>query len=261
VKILHFCWFGSPLPTDVSSRLDRWQKLHPSWTICQWNESNINVSGCAYAEACLQRRDWAYLSDYVRLQALAKEGGVYLDTDVELLKPLDVFIDDSFHIGYMHNCALGTALMISPPQHPLLLNLIAQYQTFPSNRGIINNAILTEFFLKHVEGFRLTGKSWSNKAIYVHPKTWFEQPTFSIQGGYAVHLYNRSWDNSFRSSTVNRAPSNWSFFVSKRCMRTFWEELRCYYFPFYLRDRFGIRPFRIPPLTTISRTGWCSKAL
>jgi hypothetical protein len=248
VKILHFCWFGSPLPPDVSSRLDRWQKLHPSWTIRQWNESNINVSGCAYAEACLQRRDWAYLSDYVRLQALAKEGGVYLDTDVELLKPLDVFIDDSFHIGYMHNCALGTAVMISPPQHPLLRSLIAYYQTLPSNRGINNNAILTEFFLKHVEGFRLTGKSWSNKAISVHPKTWFEQPTFSPQGGYAVHLFNRSWDNSFRSSTVNRAPLNWSFFVCKRWMRILWEELRCFYFPFYLRDRFGIPLFRVSPL-------------
>ena len=248
MKILHFCWFGSPLPTDVSSRLDRWQKLHPSWTIRQWNESNINVSGCAYAEACLQRRDWAYLSDYVRLQALAKEGGVYLDTDVELLKPLDVFIDDSFHIGYMHNCALGTALMISPPQHPLLLNLIAQYQTLPSNCGINNNAILTEFFLKHVEGFRLTGKSWSNKAISVHPKTWFEQPTFSPQGGYAVHLFSRTWDNSLGSASNKQVARSWSFFVCKRWIRTLLEELRCFYFPFYLRDRFGIHLFRVSPL-------------
>lgn len=245
MKILHFCWFGSPLPTDVSSRLDRWQKLHPSWTIRQWNESNINVSGCAYAEACLQRRDWAYLSDYVRLQALAKEGGVYLDTDVELLKPLDVFIDDSFHIGYMHNCALGTALMISPPQHPLLLNLIAQYQTLPSNCGINNNAILTEFFLKHVEGFRLTGKSWSNKAISVHPKTWFEQPTLSRLGGFGIHLFNRAWDEKATPPAQQIIPRTRILFFLKRRLRCIYEELRCVYLPFFLRDRFRLHVLKI----------------
>ena len=191
---IHFCWFGSAVPLDILARLDRWKKLHPCWTIRQWNESNIDVSECAYAQACLHRRDWAYLSDYVRLQALTKEGGVYLDTDVELLKPLDGYIDASFHIGYMHNCALGTAVMISPANHPILGRLIAQNQNLPRNRGINNNAILTEFFLKHVQGFRLTGESWSSPNIRVHPKTWFEQPTLNQAGGFAIHLFNRAWD-------------------------------------------------------------------
>ena len=248
MKTLHFCWFGSTVPLDVLARVDRWQKLHPSWTIRQWNESNIDVSGCAYAQACFQRRDWAYLSDYVRLQALTKEGGVYLDTDVELLKPLDVFIDGSFHIGYMHNCALGTAVMICPPQHPLVSRLIDQYRKLPANIGINNNAILTEFFLKHVGGFLLTGKSWSSPNIRVHPKTWFEQPTLRAQGGYAVHLFSRTWDNSLRPASHTRVPLNWSFFVWKRWMRALWEELRCFYLPFYLRDRFHVRVLNPPPL-------------
>jgi hypothetical protein len=248
MKALHFCWFGSTLPPDVSARLARWQKLHPSWTIRQWNESNIDVSGCAYAQACLQRRDWAYLSDYVRLQVLAKEGGVYLDTDVELLKPLNIFIDGSFHIGYMHNCALGTAVMISPPKHPLVSRLIDQYRKLPANNGVNNNAILTEFFLKHVGGFLLTGKSWSSPNMRVHPKTWFEQPTLCAQGGYAVHLFSRTWDNSLRSASHTRVPLSWSVFVCKRWMRTLWEELRCFYLPFYLRDRFHVRALNPPPL-------------
>lgn len=248
VKIIHFCWFGSPLPPDVSSRLDRWQKLHPSWSIRHWNESNVDVSGCAYAEACLQRKDWAYLSDYVRLQVLAKEGGVYLDTDVELLKPLDGFIDGSFHIGYMHNCSLGTATLISPADHFLLARLIVKYKALPPDRGINNNAILTEFFLKHVEGFRLTGRAWFYPPISVHPKTWFEQPTFSPQGGYAVHLFSRTWDNPLGSASYKQVARCWSFFVYKRWIRTLLEELSCFYFPFYLRDRFGIHLFRIASL-------------
>jgi len=238
MQALHFCWFGSPVPSAVSARLDRWQKLHPSWTIRQWNESNIDVSRCAYADACLQRRDWAYLSDYVRLQVLAKEGGVYLDTDVELLKPLEGFIDGSFHIGYMHNCALGTAVMISPANHPLLGRLIAKYRILSPDRGINNNAILTEFFLNHVSGFRLTGRSWSNPNIRVHPKTWFEQPTLEQTGGFGIHLFNRAWDPRATHPTQQAITHRNIIFFLKRRLRCIYEELRCVYLPFYLRDRF-----------------------
>ena len=240
MKILHFCWFGSPLPPDISTRLDRWQKLHPSWIIRQWNESNIDVSDCSYAKACLQRRDWAYLSDYVRLQALAKEGGIYLDTDVELLKPLDVFIDGKFHIGYMHDCALGTAVMISPPQHPLVARLIDQYRKLPPDHGINNNAILTEFFLKHVEEFLLTGRSWSDPNISVHPKTWFEQPTLSRSGGFGIHLFNRAWDPVATASSRGTISRIKTFFFIKRRLRCVYEELRCVYLPFHLRDCFHL---------------------
>jgi hypothetical protein len=240
VTYIHFCWFGSQLTQDLAARLARWQNLHPSWTIRQWNESNIDVLGCAYAEACLQRRDWAYLSDYVRLQVLAKEGGVYLDTDVELLKPLDGFIDGSFHIGYMHNCALGTAVMISPANHPIFGRLIAQYQNLPPNRGINNNAILTEFFLKNVEGFQLTGRSWSSPNVRVHPKTWFEQPTLSQAGGFAIHLFNRAWDPRTTHPTQQAITHRNILFFLKRRLRCIYEELRCVYLPFYLRDRFHL---------------------
>ena len=240
MQALHFCWFGSPVPSAVSARLDRWQKLHPSWTIRQWNESNIDVSVCAYAQACLHRRDWAYLSDYVRLQVLAKEGGVYLDTDVELLKPLDIFIDGSFHIGYMHNCALGTAVMISPPKHPLVSRLIDQYRKLPTNNGINNNAILTEFFLKHVGGFLLTGKSWSSPNIRVHPKTWFEQPTLTQTGGFGIHLFNRAWDPRTTHPTQQAITHRNIPFFFKRRLRCIYEELRCVYLPYYLRDRFHL---------------------
>ena len=240
MKTLHFCWFGSPVPSAVSARLGRWQKHHPSWTIRQWNESSIDVSGCSYAQACLQRKDWAYLSDYVRLQALAKEGGVYLDTDVELLKPLDGFIDGLFHIGYMHNCALGTAVMISPANHPLLDRLIAKYRTLPPDRGINNNAILTEFFLKHVEGFRLTGRTWSSPNTRVHPKSWFEQPTLSQAGGFAVHLFDRSWDPNTIYPAQRTIPQVKILFFLKRRLRCMYEELRCNRLPYYLRDRFHL---------------------
>jgi len=111
VTYIHFCWFGSQLPQDLAARLARWQKLHPSWALRQWNESSIDLIECAYAQACLCRKDWAYLSDYVRLQALTKEGGVYLDNPIELLKPLD----DCFRVDYLNNFARSIAMMVPHP--------------------------------------------------------------------------------------------------------------------------------------------------
>ncbi len=237
-KIIHFCWFGSSLPLEIRHRISRWRILHPDWELRKWDESNIGVKDCPYAEARLKEKQWAFLSDYVRLQALWLEGGVYLDTDVEILKPLDIFLDKAFHIGYMHNCALGTAVMASPAQHHLLASLIKQYQRLPAGRAINNNAILTEFFLRQVDGFLLNGRTWSIGDISVHPKTWFEQPTLSKVGGFGVHLFNRAWDPSVAcASRMGLARTNF-LFVIKRRIRCFYEELRCVYLPFFLRDRF-----------------------
>jgi hypothetical protein len=140
----------------------------------------------------------------------------------------------------MHNCALGTAVMISPANHPILGRLIAQYQNLPPNRGINNNAILTEFFLNHVSEFRLTGRSWSNPNIKVHPKTWFEQPTLDEAGGFAIHLFNRAWDPKVTHPTQQAITHRNILFFFKRRLRCIYEELRCVYLPYYLRDRFHL---------------------
>jgi mannosyltransferase OCH1-like enzyme len=102
VKIIHYCWFGPKIPLETADRIRHWQKLHPSWELRRSDEKNIDLQGCPYAEARLRDKEWSYLSDYVRLQALSLEGGVYLDADVEVLKPLDSFLDDLLHVGYMH---------------------------------------------------------------------------------------------------------------------------------------------------------------
>lgn len=240
-KIIHFCWFGPELPAEIRSRIYRWKKFHPDWKLRKWDESNIEVKDCPYAVARLKERQWAFLSDYVRLQALWLEGGVYLDADVEILKPLDIFLDNAFHIGYMHNCALGTAVMASPAQHRLLGSLIRQYQRLPADQAINNNAILTEFFLRQVDGFRLSGRAWSSGDVSVHPKTWFEQPTLSKVGGFGVHLFNRAWDPNAACALRKGVARTTFLFVVRRRIRCFYEELRCVYFPFFLRDRFFLR--------------------
>lgn len=191
-KIIHYCWFGSQVPAEIRDRIGRWQKLHPGWEIKKWDESNIGVKDCPYAEARLKEKQWAFLSDYVRLQALWLEGGIYLDTDVEVLKPFDPFLNNSFYIGYMHDSALGTAVLISPPKHVLVKSLLECYQAFSPENALNNNSVLTEYFITRVPNFRLNGHAWGGSGIQTYPCSWFEQPTLGLWGGYAVHLFSRT---------------------------------------------------------------------
>jgi hypothetical protein len=251
VKIIHYCWFGPKIPLETADRIRRWQKLHPSWELRRWDEKNIDLQGCPYAEARLRDKEWSYLSDYVRLQALSLEGGVYLDADVEVLKPIDSFLDDLLHVGYMHNCALGTAVIISPPAHYLLQNLVRFYQALPAGRGINNNAILTEYFLGNLAGFKLDGRNWLGLGLQVHGSTWFEPPTLFRKGGFCVHLFNRAWDSRTRGRKSGFRPSPGLLFVWKRRLRAIWEQAQCYYLPIYLRDRYGFPFLPQPSLHTL----------
>jgi len=246
LQLIHYCWFGGKLPPDVGARLKRWHTLHPEWQLREWKEADVAFSDCEYAQAAASTHSWAYLSDYVRLQALFEHGGVYLDTDVELLKPLDPLIDGALHIGYMHNCALGTAVIVSPPRHPIIGHLLAFYRRVGSKRMINNNAVFTEYFLQEVSSFKLDGRPWSGPGIFVHPKTSFEQPDLRHRG-YAVHLFNQSWKAVQSKAATTYSNNLGGRFMVKRMLRSLLEESRCFYLRYYLRDRYRL-PVRVPKL-------------
>ena len=92
-KVIHYCWFGrNPLPESAIKCIDSWKKFCPGYQIKEWNEDNFDLSLYPYAQEAYQARKFAFVTDVVRLYALYTEGGVYMDTDVEVLKPLDAFL-------------------------------------------------------------------------------------------------------------------------------------------------------------------------
>ncbi len=97
-KIIHYCWFGGKeMPAHLQREVDNWHKLCPDYEFICWNETNYDIYKNAYTKYMCENKRWAYLSDYVRLDVVYEHGGIYMDTDVELLHSLDVLrCNDAF---------------------------------------------------------------------------------------------------------------------------------------------------------------------
>lgn len=89
-KVIHYCWFGkSKIPSELQKCIDSWKRFCPGYEIRRWDEENYDVSKNAYMKEAYEAKKWGFVSDYARLDLIYKYGGIYLDTDIELFKPLD----------------------------------------------------------------------------------------------------------------------------------------------------------------------------
>ncbi len=99
-KIIHYCWFGgNPLPELAQKCIDSWKKYCPNYEIKQWDETNFDVNCCEYVREAYEAKMWAFVSDYARFKILYENGGVYFDTDVELIKPIDDIVKNGSFMG------------------------------------------------------------------------------------------------------------------------------------------------------------------
>ena len=112
-KIIHYCWFGGkPKPELAQKCLKSWKKHCPDYEILEWNEDNFDVSTAPlYVRQAYEQKRWAFVSDYVRLRALTEMGGVYMDTDVEVIRSLDPFLRHKAFAGFEHPERVQTGLL------------------------------------------------------------------------------------------------------------------------------------------------------
>lgn len=100
-KIIHYCWFGgNPLPESAKKCIESWRKFFPGYEIKEWNESNFDVCINAYVEEAYKAKKYAFVSDYARFWIIYNYGGVYFDTDVEVLKPFDNILERGAFMGF-----------------------------------------------------------------------------------------------------------------------------------------------------------------
>lgn len=108
-EIIHYCWFGgNPLPDDAKKCIASWRKFFPDYEIKEWNEKNFDLNCCDYVKEAYQAKKWAFVSDYARFWILYNYGGLYFDTDVEVIKPFDTILARGPFMG----CEAGPATSV-----------------------------------------------------------------------------------------------------------------------------------------------------
>lgn len=110
-KKIHYCWFGgNSLPEDAKKFINSWKKYCPDYEIIEWNESNFNININNYVKEAYHAKKWAFVSDYARLFIIYNYGGIYLDTDVELIKSIDIFLKYSAFFALESSEYINTGL-------------------------------------------------------------------------------------------------------------------------------------------------------
>ena len=194
-KIIHYCWFGrNSKPAIVEKCIDSWKKFLPDWEIKEWNEDNFDVTASAFTKDAYDAKKWAFVSDVARLQIVYNEGGVYLDTDVELKKSLnDLLSYDSF-FAFENMCSVNSGVGFgAAPGHDYvkaMLNLYGDIEFW--NHGRINLGEIvcpelnTKALISAVPEFVCDGE----KTQSIHNNRFLAVQEYST---YAVHHGAMSW--------------------------------------------------------------------
>ena len=96
-KKIHYCWLSNdPFPRKIRKCMDTWRKMLPDYDFKLWNTHNFDINSVPFVKQAYEQRKWAFAADYIRMYALYHEGGVYLDSDVKVLKPLDSLLNHGF---------------------------------------------------------------------------------------------------------------------------------------------------------------------
>ena len=111
---IHYCWFGrTPLPDSAKKYIASWQKHFPDYEIKEWNEDNFDVNIIPYTRDAYAARKYAFVSDYARFWILYHHGGLYFDTDVEVIRPMDDIIARGTFMGFEHDNVKSQASTLS----------------------------------------------------------------------------------------------------------------------------------------------------
>lgn len=143
-KIIHYCWFGGkPVPELAMKCIESWKKCLPNYDLHLWNEDNFDVTTAPrYVQEAYVAKKYAFVSDYVRLWALEREGGIYLDTDVEVIRSFDSLLSDPAFIGLEESKALlpGTCVMGCEAHCEWVKAMLATYEnaTFLQEDGSLD---------------------------------------------------------------------------------------------------------------------------
>lgn len=222
-KVIHYCWFGrGEKPRLIRQCIRSWKKYCPDYQIIEWNEDNYDLaSSPLFVRQAVNMRKWAFATDYARLKIIYEHGGIYLDTDVELIKPLDGLLNNKAYFGFqkkngMMRIATGLGFGAEAGM-PILLEIMKVYETnsFLNASGeadwTANTIKETEVLKKH--GLIEDGtEQILDGMIHIYPPDYFNPkvitkgfPVDTTANTVSIHWYTSSWN----SEEQLRAKKKW----------------------------------------------------
>lgn len=200
-KTIHYCWFGrGKYSRLIEQCMESWQKFLPTYEFVLWNEDTFPMEQYPFAVEAYEKKKYAFVSDVARLHALYEQGGIYLDTDIEVLKPFDdLLVHDAF-TGFEtygdRTSPLQSGVMGAKPQHPWIAVLLAWYEGkhFDGYTTYMPNTRIITKIVKHGYHAKLDGRQTVlDGNVHIYPAEYFCPGEHVSDRSYCIHHFVGSW--------------------------------------------------------------------
>jgi len=219
-KKIHYCWFGyKELPDSAKKCIESWKKYCPDYEIICWNEKNLNINKYKFAQSAYEDRRWAFVSDVFRVDIIYEHGGLYFDTDVEVIKNLDDLLMNEAFAGFegMEYIAFGLGFG-AKAKNKTIKEMLDVYSTLDYNKykekieKIASPILFTQIFsakglikngsMQVIEGFKLYPED------YFAPKNPISRLLNITDNTYSIHHYDASWVSEKEKEWINSLEKN-----------------------------------------------------
>lgn len=204
-KKLHYCWFGPNQKTKIFEECFlSWKKYCPDFEIIEWNDNNTRNIPCSFFKDALRKKKYAFAADYIRTKVLLEQGGIYLDTDMLLLKPINDLLNFNFFIGEEVKGRVAFGFYGAKPQNHLLKIMLQYYENNYFNS--FSPPVITHTFIN-----LLKFENLNENEIIFPPEIFYPLPyelknedyrEYISNISYAVHLWDHSWEIEKNEETM-----------------------------------------------------------
>lgn len=203
-KIIHYCWFGGKSkPDSVFKYIQTWKDKMPDYEIKEWNENNFDIETSSFTKEAYDNKKFAFVSDVCRLYALYTIGGIYFDTDVEVLKNFDVFLQNKVFLGLEDNKVrrIGTSVIGAEPHNSFIQKCLEYYKdiSFVAAGGVLNTKpntlVISDILFNNV---------WNDVKVY--DRDYFSPVNFDTKRisvtkhTYSIHHFSGTWLPKYRQN-------------------------------------------------------------